>query len=286
MLQCGSAPVGGGGTAEGREAFLEGGAPAVDRFAVGREGGAGGRELSRDGGAVEVGAEAERRRGRARGGGRGRSGCARGGARRAPGRVRRDRGAGGSARPARAGAPGRRRARAAPRPGARRAWRAGPCAAAAAPPRTGSGAVGSVGADRARWDRHGGIGRGRPRAGAAPPPARRRRPASGRAPAWAGSGAGDQVSRRRRIWSSVRPVPGTPRTNQRVWQAVHCTWRPADGIMPSETSYSAPQFGQVRRIATSVGCRPERPNRVPPFLAAASRHSKPRPPLRRPARSV
>ena len=97
-----------------------------------------------------------------------------------------------------------------------------------------------------------------------------------------GRGRAVSVSRRSRIWSSLnaraRP-PACPRTNQRVWQAVHCTWRPAAGTMPSGTSYSAPQLGQVRRIATS--------NRLPPgssddplaFQAAG-------PPLRRAAGAV
>ena len=58
------------------------------------------------------------------------------------------------------------------------------------------------------------------------------------------------------IASSLGAGRAGPRTNQRVWQAVHCTWRPPGGTMPSGTSYSAPQFGQVRRIASSDSVGP------------------------------
>ena len=85
---------------------------------------------------------------------------------------------------------------------------------------------------------------------------------------------GARVSSRVRICSSEGAAAALPRANQRVWQAVHCTWRPAAGIMPSGTSYSASQFGQVSRIGTSVGGPARRPNRVSSVLAAAGGGSK------------
>ena len=88
------------------------------------------------------------------------------------------------------------------------------------------------------------------------------------------AGRDARVSSRVRIWSSDGAAAALPRANQRVWQAVHCTWRPAAGIMPSGTSYSASQFGQVSRIATSVGGPARRPNRVSSVLAAAGGGSK------------
>ena len=266
----------GDGAAERAEAVLEPARQRVDRVAVGRERrGAACGTCAAIGVAVEVGGERQGREDErqqeaaARSGWRGRRRCGRCRGRLAEieprGRSRRraaaESGAGWATAGGRQASPGpaRRRSAGSGRPPARLRRRGG----AARP--AGSGILAARGLGPARPAMAGGAGTGR-----------------GTGAAGTGAAAGGPGLQPAQDLVLAQAGAAAPRTNQRVWQAVHCTWRPAarDHAVGDVVFGAAVRAGQAHRhlgrgrpasgrIGASVLAAALRPFQAAPRVAPA-----------------